>query len=97
MQIVGVEEFRQNLGFFLHRASRGERYLVARHGHVEALVRPVRTGDRYPAIGAAALRERAFRLIADARQKPHVVTVHARRTAVLIGPDTEALRAGTKE
>ena len=93
MQVVGVEEFRQNLGYFLHRASRGDRYLVARHGQVEALIRPVRTGDRYPAIGAAALREQAFRLIADARRKPHVVTVHARRTAVLVGPDTEVLRA----
>jgi antitoxin (DNA-binding transcriptional repressor) of toxin-antitoxin stability system len=93
MQVVGVEEFRQNLGYFLHRASRGERYLVARHGHVEALVRPVRTGDRFPPIGAAALRSQAFRLIADAPRRPHVVTVHARRTAVVIGPDPADLPA----
>jgi antitoxin (DNA-binding transcriptional repressor) of toxin-antitoxin stability system len=89
MQVVGVEEFRQNLGYYLHRAIRGDRYLVARHGHVEALLRPVRTGDRYPTIGAAALRRQAFNLIADAQRKPRVVTVYDRRTAVVIGPDPE--------
>ena len=97
MKVVGVDEFRQNLGYFLHRASRGDRYLVTRHGHVEALVRPVRTGDRYPRIGAAALREQAFRLIGNARRKPLVVTVHHRRTAVVIGPDSEDLGARAAE
>ena len=91
MQRVGIEESRQNLGYFLHRASRGERYLVTRHGQIEALIRPVRTGDCYPRIGAAALREHAFRLIGEARRKPRVVTVYDRRTAVLIGPGPDDL------
>jgi len=85
MQVVGVEEFRQNLGFFLYRAGKGQSFLVARHGRVQALIRPVRDGDRFPRIGAAALRERAFQVVGNAEEEPLVVTVYDRPAAVVTG------------
>jgi len=86
MQVVGVDEFRQNLGFFLYRAGKGQSFLIARHGRVQALVRPAREEDGFPRIGAAALRERAFRLVGNAHDEPLLVTVYDRPAAAVTAP-----------
>jgi antitoxin (DNA-binding transcriptional repressor) of toxin-antitoxin stability system len=94
MRVVRVDEFRQNLAYFLELARQGETVLLARHGQVEALIRPARRRERLPEIGAAVLRQRAFEIARNARSEPHLVTWYDRPAAVVAGasPEQVAMR-----
>jgi antitoxin (DNA-binding transcriptional repressor) of toxin-antitoxin stability system len=85
VRVVQVDEFRQNLSTFLDRAREGETFLLARHGHVEALIRPPGRGDRFEEIGASAFRGQAFRIVRDAAVEPRVVTWYRRPAAAVVG------------
>jgi antitoxin (DNA-binding transcriptional repressor) of toxin-antitoxin stability system len=85
MRVVRVNEFRHNLSTFLDLAREGETFLLARHGHVEALIRPPKRGDRFREIGASAFRGQAFRILRDAAREPRVVTWYRRPAAAVVG------------
>jgi antitoxin (DNA-binding transcriptional repressor) of toxin-antitoxin stability system len=85
VRVVRVDEFRQNLATFLELARGGETFLLARHGQVEALVRPSQQADRFQEIGASAFRGRAFQIVREAATEPRVVTWYRRPAAAVVG------------
>jgi len=84
MRVVAIEELRRNLASFLELSFQGEPYLAARKGRVKALVRPVSDDDAFPAVNAAAFRERAGRLLREAPYQPRVITWYGHPAATVV-------------
>lgn len=85
MRVVAIEELRRNLAAFLELSVRGEPYLAARKGRVAALVRPVAGDEAFPAINAAAFRDRAGRILREAAHEPRLITWYGTPIAAVVG------------
>ena len=74
---------RRQPGICLARASRGETFIVMRHGHPVALLRPPREGEVAERRCATLLWRNIRDLLAEGRRKPVLITWYGIGTAVL--------------
>ena len=93
-QMISTGSLRRQAGACLARVSRGDTFVVLRHGHPVAILRPPRAREACTS-GAATLLWRNLRdLMAAARREPVLITWYGDVMAVLEslprGSDREA-------
>jgi antitoxin (DNA-binding transcriptional repressor) of toxin-antitoxin stability system len=93
-QTISTGSFRRQVGACLAQVSRGDTFVVLRHGHPVAILRPPRVREACTS-GAATLLWRNLRhLMAAARREPVLITWYGDVMAVLESlPPDSALEA----
>ena len=90
-QTISTGSLRRQAGACLARVSRGDTFVVLRHGHPVAILRPPRAREVCTS-GTATLLWRNLRdLMAAARREPVLITWYGDEVAVL-----EPLRPGSE-
>ncbi len=88
-RVISMDSLRRQAGTCLARVSRGESFVVVRHGHPVAILRPVQAREVRRSRAANMLRRNLPDLIAAARREAVVITWYGDEVAVL-----EPLRSG---
>jgi antitoxin (DNA-binding transcriptional repressor) of toxin-antitoxin stability system len=82
-QVIPSGALRRQPGICLARAAQGETFVVMRHGHPVARLRPPRPDDIVERRSATVLWRNLRDLIAVGRQRPVLITWYGAGTAVL--------------
>lgn len=82
-QVIPSGALRRQPGICLARAAQGETFVVLRHGHPIALLRPPRQEDVAERRSATLLWRNLGDLLAEGRQKALLITWYGVGTAVL--------------
>jgi antitoxin (DNA-binding transcriptional repressor) of toxin-antitoxin stability system len=82
-QVIPSGALRRQPGICLARAAQGETFVVMRHGHPVALLRPPRAEEVTERRSATLLWRNMRDLLAEGRRKPLLITWYGVETAVL--------------
>lgn len=82
-QPISSGSLRRQAGACLARVSQGDTFVVLRHGHPVAVLRPPRSRETAPRRAATLLWRNLRDLLAAARREPVVITYYGDAMAVL--------------
>lgn len=82
-QTITMDSLRRQAGVCLARVSRGDSFVVLRHGHPVAILRPPQAREVCRSRAANTLRRNLRDLIAAARREPVLITWYGDEIAVL--------------
>ncbi len=89
-ETISMDSLRRQAGRCLARVSRGDSFVVMRHGHPVAILRPPQDREVCRTGAAYLLRRNLRDLIATARREPVLITWYGDAMAVL-----ESLQQGS--
>jgi antitoxin (DNA-binding transcriptional repressor) of toxin-antitoxin stability system len=89
-EAISMDSLRRQAGACLERVSRGDSFVVLRHGHPVAILRPPQAMEVSKRSAANLLRRNLRDLVAAARREPVLITWYGDVMAVLesVPPDS---------